>query len=402
MDGLKINMTKYELLAPVGNFSMLSSALNAGADAVYLSLNDYGMRMNAKNFSLSELRKIKSFCSKFDKKIKIYLTVNIIIFDSEIRKLEKVFPKIKNYIDAVICWDFAVIELCKKNKIPFFISTQASVTNVSGAKFYKKLGAKRVVVARELNLNQIKNISKIIEVEAFCHGAMCVALSGRCFTSQFLFNRCANRGACIHPCRRSYVVRDKQEGFELEVENDKIFSAKDLCMLPFIEEMKKAGITSFKIEGRARDPRYVDVVVRAYRKALDNKLNKNQIKELMDELETVYNKKFSTGFYFGKPGPKDFSDVEHSSSKMKKVFIGKVIHYFDKIKVATIKVNSNFKIGEKACIIGKTTGIVNFEIESIEKQKQEVNLAKKGDEVGIVVSQIVRKNDELYVLRKQN
>jgi putative protease len=358
------------------------------------------MRANAKNFNLSEIKKVKSFCENFDKRIKVYLTVNTIIFDNELNLLERVLKQVKGYVDGIICWDFAVIEICKKYKIPFFISTQASVTNVSSAKFYKKLGAKRVVVARELNLKQIKNISKIIEVEAFCHGAMCVALSGRCFTSQFLFNRSANRGGCIHPCRRSYIVKDKQEGFELEVENDKIFSAKDLCMLPFIEDMKKAGVTSFKIEGRARDPRYVDVVVRAYRKALDNKLNKNQIKELMGELERVYNKKFSTGFYFGRPGPKDFSDIEHSASLEKKVFVGKVIHYFDKINVATIKVNSNFRVGEKACVIGKTTGIVNFDIGSIEKQKQKVNSAKKGDEVGIIVSSVVRKNDELYVLRK--
>jgi U32 family peptidase len=395
-------MVKYELLAPVGDFTMLTTVLKAGADAVYLSLKDYGMRANAKNFNLSEIKKVKRFCDCFEvgKRIKIYLTINTIIFNEEVLSLEKVIKSIKGYVDAIICWDFAVIELCKKYRIPFFVSTQASVTNVSSAKFYKKMGAKRVVVARELNLKQIKEISKIVDVEAFCHGAMCVALSGRCFTSQFLFNRSANRGACIHPCRRSYIVKDKQEGFELEVENDKIFSAKDLCMLPFIEEMKKAGVTSFKIEGRARDPRYVDVVVRVYRKALDNKLKKEEIKELMIALETVYNKKFSTGFYFGRPTPKDFSDIEHSASSEKKVFVGKVIHYFDKIKVATIKVNSLFKAGEKASIIGKTTGVLNFKIDSIEKQKKEVKISKKGDEVGIVVPDLVRKNDELYVLRK--
>ena len=272
--------SKYELLAPAGNFPMLVAAVNAGADAVYFGLQKYGMRASAKNFTISDLDKMRGICNQGldGRKVKMYVTINTIVYDNEIKDIEKTISKIKGKVDAVICWDFAVVEICKKYKIDFFISTQASVANSESAKFLKKFGAKRIVLARELNLKQIKEISKIIEVECFAHGAMCVAVSGRCFTSQFLFNRSANRGACLHPCRRSYVVKDKQEGWELEIENNKVMSAKDLCTLPFVEKMKSAGITCFKIEGRNRDPRYVDTVVRIYRKALDKKLNKKEIK----------------------------------------------------------------------------------------------------------------------------
>lgn len=392
-------MSKYELLAPAGNFSMLVSAVEAGADAVYFGLNRFGMRANAKNFSIKDLDKINEICNP--KKVKKYLTLNTIIYDEEILDLEKIFKKIKGKVDAVICWDFSVINLCKKYKIPFFISTQASISNVESAKFYKKLGAKKVVLARELNLKQIKKISKILPVECFVHGAMCVSVSGRCFTSQFLFNKSANRGECIHPCRRAYKVIDKQEGFELEIENDKVMSAKDLCMLPYVEDLKKAGVVSFKIEGRARDARYVDKVVRVYRKALDKKLNKEEIKELMGELEKVYNRKFSTGFFLGKPSPKDFSDIEHSASKEKKVYCGKVLHYFDKIGVAKVKVEaSEVKIGEKICIIGNATGIKYFNVNEMEKENKKINVGKKGEEVAIKLNEIVRKNDEIYLIKK--
>ena len=351
---------KFELLAPAGDFPMLVAAINAGADAVYFGLQEFSMRAGAKNFTLKDLPKIKQVCS--EKKIKMYLTINTIIYDNELSKVEKIIKSTKNYVDAVICWDFAVIQLCKKHKIPFFISTQASVANKETAKFYKKLGAKRIVLASELNLKQIKEISKIIPVECFCHVAMCVSISGRCFTSQFLFNKSANRGECLHPCRRSYdvfLIRDKQEGYKLKLENDKVMSAKDLCTLPFLEEMKKAGITGFKIEGRNRDPRYVDVVTRVYRNALDKKLTKEEIKQELEILKTIYNKEFSSGFYLGLPTSDDFAKIEHSASKEKKHFVGKITNYYSQIQVATIKLVSQLKIGDKIIVIGPSTGIIN-------------------------------------------
>jgi len=387
---------KYELLAPAGNFAMLVTAINAGADAVYFGLKDFSMRATAKNFSVKDLDKIEEICK--EKKVKKYLTLNTIIYNNEIKKIEKIIKKVKNRIDAIICWDFAVIQLCKKYNIPFFISTQASVSNIKTAKFYKNLGAKRIILARELNLKQIKEISKIIDIECFAHGAMCVAISGRCFTSQFLFNKSANRGECLHPCRRSYHVKD-EEGNKLKVTNNKIFSAKDLCTLPFIEKMKKSGITSFKIEGRNREPRYVDTVVRIYRKALDNKLTQKEIQKLIRELKRIYNKGFSSGFYFGIPNVNDFSTVEHNASKEKKHYVGKVIHYFTKIKVASIKLVSELKIGDNIIIIGEKTGLKKSKIEHMEINKKLVQIGKKSEEIALKLSK-VKKNDKVYVIKK--
>ena len=388
--------SKYELLAPAGDFPMLVAAINAGANAVYFGLKEFSMRKNAGNFTLKDLDKIDKICKP--KKIKKYLTLNTIIYDNEIKKVEEIIKKVKKKIDAVICWDFSVISLCKKYRIPFHISTQASISNIESAKFYKKLGAKRIVLARELNLKQIKEISKIIEVECFVHGAMCVAVSGRCLTSQFLFNKSANRGECIHPCRRSYIVKDKQEGYELEVQNDKILSAKDLCTLPFIEKLKLAGVKAFKIEGRNRDPRYVDTVVKIYRKALDKKLNEGEARLLIEELKKVYNKGFSSGFYLGLPTSNDFAKVENSASRERKHFIGKINHYFPKINVATMKLVSEIEVGDKIIVIGKTTGLVNSEIKRIEVNSNSVQRAIKGQEIGIKLP-AVRKNDEVYKIK---
>jgi len=388
---------KHELLAPAGDFPMLVTAIKAGADSVYFGLKEFSMRQNAKNFTIKDLDKIERICKP--RGIKRYLTLNVIIYDNEIKKVDKILRRIKNKVDAIICWDLSVIQLCKKHKIPFHISTQASVANIESAKFYKDLGAERIVLARELNLKQIQKISRKIDVETFVHGAMCVSVSGRCFTSQFLFNKSANRGQCIHPCRRSYIVKDKQEGYELEINNDKVMSAKDLCALPFIEKLKKAGITSFKIEGRNRDPRYVDTVVRVYRKALDKKLTKTDIRESIDELKKVYNRSFSSGFYLGLPTPDDFAKIEHSAATEKKHFVGKITHYYPKINVATVKLVSDLKVGDDIVIIGKTTGLEKAKVERLEIKNKSVKKAKRLQEVGLKLPK-VRKNDEVYKILK--
>ncbi|HPD81744.1 MAG TPA: peptidase U32 family protein [Candidatus Pacearchaeota archaeon] len=394
------NSSKYELLAPVGDFSMLQTAVNAGADAVYFGLKEFSMRKNAGNFEIKNLSKINEICNKIpDKKVKKYLTLNTIIYNEELPKVEEIIKKIKGMVDAIICWDFSVISLCKKYKIPFHISTQASVSNIESAKFYKNLGAKRIILARELNLKQIKEISKVIDVECFVHGAMCVAISGRCLTSQFLFNKSANRGECLHPCRRSYIVKDKQEGYELEVKNDKILSAKDLCTLPFIEKLKSAGVISFKIEGRNRDARYVDIVTRIYKRALNKKLTEEEIRSSIEQLKLVYNRDFSSGFYFGLPTSDDFAKTENSAAKEKKHFIGKVTHYFPKMNVATIKLVSELNLGDKIIVIGKTTGLINSKVERIEINHLPVKKAIKGQEIGIKLPS-VRKNDEIYKIKK--
>ncbi|MBS3084675.1 U32 family peptidase [Candidatus Pacearchaeota archaeon] len=389
---------KYEIMAPAGNFSMLSSAVKAGADAVYFGIKEFSMRNNAKNFAIEELDKINKICGA---KIKKYLTINVIIYDEETKKIEEILKKVKGRVDAVICWDLSVINLCRKLKIPFHISTQASVSNSESAKFYKNLGAERIVLARELNLEQIKEISKIIPVECFVHGAMCVAVSGRCFMSEHLFKRSANRGMCAQVCRRSYILTD-DEGRKLKINRNTVMSAKDLCSLPFIEKLKDAGITSFKIEGRNRDARYVDSVVRIYRKALDKKLTKEEIKEGLDELKKVYNRGFSSGFYLGTPTSDDFSTVENSSATTTKQFIGKVTHYYPQAKAGAILLSTGeLKVGDNIAIIGNTTGIEKIKIESLEIKNSSVEKASKGEEVGIKLPK-VRVNDEVYIIKEKN
>jgi putative protease len=373
------------------------------------------MRQNAGNFTIKDLDEIEKICKKktykfkgrlsegnhwCPRKVKKYLTLNTIIYNSELKQIEETIKKVKGKVDAIICWDASVIQLCKKHKIPFFISTQASVANVEAAKFYKKLGAKRIILARELNLKQIKEISKVIDIECFIHGAMCVAVSGRCFTSQFLFNKSANRGECLHPCRRTYTIKD-EEGNELKIENSRILSAKDLCTLPFIEKMKQAGIKAFKIEGRNRDARYVDTVVRVYRKALDKKLNKEEIASGTKELERIYNKGYSSGFYIKLPTADDFAKIEHNASQEKKHFVGKVMHYFPNVRVAAIKLVSELKLGDEIVIIGKTTGIINSKVDSIEINRKAIKKAEKNQEIGIPVPKLVRKNDEVYIILKK-
>jgi U32 family peptidase len=387
---------KFELLAPAGDFPSMIAAVEAGADAVYFGLGEFNMRDSARNFKISDLDRIGKICGK----VKKYLTLNTVIYDSELPRMEKLMGKIKGKVDAVICWDLSVVNLCRKFNIPFHISTQASISNSGSARFYKRLGAKRVIVARELNLAQIKKISKIIPVESFIHGAMCVSVSGRCFTSQFLQGRSANRGQCAHPCRRAYTIKDA-DGYELKLENNRVMSAKDLCTLPFIEKLKKAGITAFKIEGRNRNPEYVSTVVRIYRKALDRKLEKKEVEESIEELKKVYNRGFSSGFYLKSPTNDDFSNSENGESTEFKEKIGVVEKYWSKIGVAAVKiVAGKLKIGDEIYIIGNTTGIVRLKVGSMEINHQKVSEVKKGQKVGIKVSRC-RVGDEVYLIKSR-
>lgn len=389
---------KPELLAPVGDFQCLAAAINAGADAVYFGLQEFNMRARAKNFTIKDLPKIQKICRP--KRIKKYLTLNTIIYDKELKKVEKIIKKAKPYANAIICSDISVMMLCRKYNIPFHISTQCSVSNSKTAEFYKRLGAKRIVLARELNLKQIKKISKIIPVEIFIHGAMCVSISGRCFTSQFLLNQSANRGECLHPCRRFYKVKDK-EGNELKVDNHHIFSAKDLCTLPFIEKLKKANISAFKIEGRNKEPEYVNTVTRVYRKAIDKRLTKKEIIVGINELKKVYNKGFSSGFVLKTPTSDDFSKSEHSSATQSKKFIGKITHYYPKLGVASLYLNAGtLKLEDNIFIIGKTTGIIKHKIISMQINKKIVRKVKKSQDVAIKLP-LCRKGDEVYKIVKK-
>ena len=397
-------MKKPEILAPVGSWAMLNTAINAGVDSVYFGIKGFNMRASAKNFELDELAKVVELCHK--NKVKTFLTVNIIVYENEIKDIEKLIKHAKKYkVDAIICWDFSVIQLCKKHGIPFHISTQASVSNSEAANFYHELGAERIVLARESSLEQIKKItaSTKAEIEIFVHGAMCVSVSGRCFTSQFLYNKSANRGECIQPCRREYIIKDKEEGYKLELENNYVMSAKDLCSIEFIDKIIETGAAALKIEGRAKQPEYVKTVIESYKQAIDAYYNKDLTDELKTELkkklESVYNRGFSTGFYFNKPTEKDFATEYGSVATSKKVFIGPVLNYYKKVNVAEVKILSNeLKKGVKIIIIGNKTGCVETTVESIQKNKNELDKATKGDVVGIKIDQLVRENDKVYLV----
>jgi len=391
-------MNKPELLAPAGNWPSLRAAISNGADAVYLGLKELNMRKGgAKNFSLKEIKEISKECK--ENKIKLYITLNTIIFDNEINKIEKIIKKLGGYVDGIIAWDLAVIKLCKKYKISCILSTQASVANELAAKEYKKLGVKRVILARELNLKQIKKIN--FPKEIFIHGALCYSISGRCFFSQEMYKKSANRGKCIQPCRRSYILLDPETKKEIKVKNDKFLSPKDLCCLPFLDKIVKTGACSLKIEGRGRSPEYVAIVVRVYRKALDaifnKKFNKKLVNSLMKELKKVYNKGFSSGFYLGLPTNDDLSKIYGSSASRKKVYIGKVVNYYRKNKVAAVKIENNeLNVGDEIIIIGNKTGVYQTKIKSMEIENKKVEKVKK-NLVGILLNKRVRKGDKVYL-----
>jgi U32 family peptidase len=391
-------MKKIELLAPAGSFPSLLAAIKAGADSVYLGLQEFNMRDSAKNFSLAEIKKASKICR--ENKVKLYLTLNTIIYDNELSRIEKIIGKVKGKVDAVICWDLSVIGLCKKYKIPIHISTQASVSNINAAEFYKKLGAKRINLARELSLKKIKKIAKITPIEIFGHGAMCASISGRCFTSQFLQGMSANRGQCAHPCRRAYTITDP-DGYELVLENNRVMSAKDLCTLPFIEQIKKSGISALKIEGRNRSPEYVATVVSVYRNALDKKLTKEEIQESLQALKKVYNRGFSSGFYLGMPTSDDFTKSDSGEAKEKKIIIGRIENYWSKIGVAHVKLYANeLKVEDEVYIKGNATGLIRAKITSMEIDGKKIEKAVKGQDIGVKLP-VCRKGDEVYLIVKK-
>ncbi len=374
-----------EILAPAGNFAMLQSAVNAGADAVYFGIKGFNMRESANNFSIEDLKEFP--------KVKKYLALNTIIYDNEIEKVKEILKKAKPFIDAVICWDMSVIKIANQLKIPIHLSTQASVSNLEAIKQYQKLGVKRFILARELTLEQIQHIKNNTnaEIEIFIHGAMCVSYSGRCFLSQNLFNRSANRGKCIQPCRRTYKIIDTENNKELLLGKQSILSPKDLCTLPFIEEIIKLNPTALKIEGRAKTPEYVDTVVRVYKEAINHPENKTQ---LLKELEQVYNRGFHEGFYKGLPTPDSFTKAEGNISKVKKTIIGKVTNYYKNNKVAAIKLYKEIKIGDKIMIQGNKTGTITTEVTSLQIEHSQVKKAR--GLVGLKLDSPVRENDTVF------
>ncbi|MEA2036264.1 MAG: peptidase U32 family protein [Nanoarchaeota archaeon] len=396
-------MSKPELLSPVQDFVSLKAAIHGGANAIYFGIKGLNMRMGAKNFQLKDTSKVINECHQ--NKVKAYFTLNTIIYDNEMKKISQILKKLKKEkIDSIIAWDFSVIEECKKLSLKVHLSTQASISNYQSLKAItqKFKNIKRVNLARELSLGQIENIIKNIkkqnlkvEIETFVHGAMCVSVSGRCFLSQEVFGKSANRGECIQPCRRKYLVKDIEEKHEFELGEDYVMSPKDLCTIQVIDKLKKANINAFKIEGRNRSPEYVKTVTEAYREAIDTSYSK----ELLNKLKTAYNRGFSTGFYLGKP-INQWAKEYGSKATKKKIYIGKVINFYKKIKVAEILIESNnIKLKDNIMIQGPTTGVLNQTIMSIQKDHKTIKIAKKKDIVAIKVKDTVRQNDKIFLFK---
>lgn len=396
---------KPELMSPAGNKTMLTAVVNAGADAVYFGVEKLNMRAKANNFKADNLPEITSYCK--ERNVRTYLTLNTIIYEEELDQLREIIVKAKEAeVDRIICWDFSVVQLCKEVGMPFCISTQGSVSNSLAAKFYKDMGAERIVLARECSLEDIKKVRSLtdLEIEVFVHGAMCIAVSGRCFMSHYLFDKSANRGECIQPCRREYEVYDPAIGKSMILGEDYILSPEDLCTIGFIDQLIETGVDSFKIEGRKRSPEYAAAVTAAYRKAIDlyyeGKLTEEVKGDLLEGLEKVFNRGFSTGFYFNTPGSGEYANIYGSKANTRKEFLGRVINYYKQAGVVHISIETGtLRDGNEIYIIGETTGVVQLKAQNILNEDVKTELASKGDKVTFKCEQLVRPGDAVYLIK---
>jgi len=401
-----------ELLVGVADFPAAIAAVKNGADAVYFGIKGYNMRDLGTNFTIEELNKLMKYLHK--EKVKGYLALNTIIFDSELASVDKILKESKKAgVDAVILSDMGVLALAKKNKLKIFLSTQASVSNSLALREFAKMGVKRIILARELNLEQIAQVKKTakklgIEIECFVHGAMCISVSGRCFLSHEAFGRSANRGECLQPCRRAYFLDGDAPNFEkkeVHLQGDTILSAKDMKTIQFLDKVVASGVDSIKIEGRTKPSDYVSEVTKCYREALDairaDSFCSEKVEQWNTSLAKVYNRGFSEGFFFQVPAENDLATGQGSFQTQKRTNVGIVINYFVKIGVAEIKLYDNLKVGDKILIEGETT-FIEQKVESMQQHHKEIKKACNGEMIGIKVSERVRPNDKVFVLEKKN
>lgn len=403
---------KIELMAPAGNFESLQAALDNGADSVYFGVEQLNMRARASiNFTLDDLHEISKRCK--EKEVRTYLTLNTIIYDHDLTIVKTLLTKAKEAnITAVIVMDQAVIAMARQLGIEVHISTQINITNFETLKFYAMF-ADTIVLSRELSLRQVKKITKqidkeqikgpsgrLIEIEIFGHGALCMAVSGKCYMSLHSYNSSANRGACKQNCRKKYTVIDQETGFEMELDNEYIMSPKDLCTIDFLDQVADAGIKVLKIEGRGRAPEYVAKVIKSYRDAIDSiaegTYDKEKVIGWMLELEKVYNRGFWNGYYLGqKLG--EWSKGSGSHATQKKVYIGKGMHFFPKANIGEFKLEAfDVKIGDTILITGPTTGAKEMKISEMFVNDVKGDKAKRGDSITIPLDFRIRPSDKLY------
>ena len=409
-------LSDFEIMAPVGSRESLAAAIQSGADSIYFGIEKLNMRAHsASTFTITDLQEIAETCNQHG--IKSYLTVNTIIYDEDIPLMHEIVDAAKKAgISAVIASDVAVMTYCRTVGQEGHLSTQLNISNIEALRFYAQF-ADVVVLARELNMDQVTEIhrqaveqgicgpsGKPIRIEMFCHGALCMAISGKCYMSLDAANRSANRGECVQICRRSYILTDAETGHQIEVDNKYLMSPKDLKTVRFIDRMMKAGVRVFKIEGRARGPEYVYTVVKCYKEAIQSVLDGTFTKEKKDEwderLSRVFNRGFWDGYYQGQLMG-EWNKEYGSCATERKVYVGKGTKYFSKLGVAEFAVEATtFQVGDKLLITGPTSGVIYVTAEEIHDDNGPVQVAQQGTRVSVAVPAKVRPSDKLFKILK--
>lgn len=407
-------MKNIEIMAPVGSFEALSAAIQAGAGSVYFGVGKLNMRSkSSQNFSLDDLATISAICNERD--IKSYVTINTVIYDAELDAMRQLVDACKHHgISAIIASDQAVIQYAASRSVEVHMSTQCNITNIEAVRYYARY-ADVMVTARELNLDQVRHITeaiekeqikgpggKLVRIEIFVHGALCMAVSGKCYLSLDLMNSSANRGACLQPCRRAYSVKDRDQEIEMDVENEYIMSPKDLNTIGFLDKILGAGVQVLKIEGRGRSPEYVKVATRVYKEAVeavqDGSYNPQKVQAWNDALSSVYNRGFWDGYYLGRKLG-EWTEEYGSQASRRKVYVGKINNFFAKLGVAEIKMETQqINLNDEILIIGPTTGVHEDRISEIRVDLNPVPQSVKGEHCSIPVSQAVRRGDKVYKL----
>ncbi|RAP51398.1 MAG: peptidase U32 [Methanosphaera sp. rholeuAM270] len=395
-----------ELLSPARDRRAVSAALNSGADSVYVGITDYNMRANVANIDIEDIRIISRQCHDYGKKL--YVCTNTIVSDMQIEKYKKQLPLLEACdVDALIISDMGMVNVANKYSIPIHLSVQANVTNSEALKMYRDLGVTRAVLSRELSLEDIKVIRKKspIEIECFVHGAMCVAVSGRCFLSSYFYDRNANCGECLQPCRQEWIIRSTEDKELIlsqpennDIEKSRLLSPRDMCMIEHVPELIEAGIDAFKIEGRARAPDYVSTVtgcyadaIKLYEDGLWDESSDILIPKWKDELKSVFNRGFDTGFYFRTP---KYTSYDNQAT-YKKVDIGQVVNYYKRVGVAEIRLWEELKVGDEIIVQGNKTGSITERVVSMQVDNCSIERISSGN-VGVKLENVVRENDHVY------
>ncbi|MDR1725843.1 MAG: U32 family peptidase [Bacteroidales bacterium] len=407
---------KVEIMSPVGSYEALMAAIEAGTDSIYFGIGYLNMRSaSSNNFSIDDLRQIVKIAQKH--KVRTYLTMNTVIYDDELEYMKQIIDTAKTCgVSAIIASDFAVISYARQQGIEIHLSTQCNITNREAVKFYSQF-ADVIVTARELSLKQVKDITawiknenirgasgRILEIECFVHGALCMAISGKCYISLDNANKSANRGQCLQFCRRPYKVTDLDGETELAIDNKYIMSPKDLKTIDFLDKILDAGVRVLKIEGRGRSPEYVKIVTRTYKDAVnayfDGCWNEQNLKKWNEDLAKVYNRGFWNGYYLGqKVGA--WTEKYGSQATTTKEYVGLITNYFAKINVAEIQMQSGkLEIGDNIYIMGKTTGVYEDKIEEIRVDLRPVKSTIKGEMCSIPAKKLVRRGDKVYIVRQ--